>query len=171
MEQQNPYRKSGMTMLVIAWALGFALGYWFFNGWEQRQYNPNPQARLQKQSGELTLQRNREGHYVAEGEINGARVTFLLDTGATQVALPASVARRLDLKPGQAIALGTANGRAIGYETRLASVRLGPIEMGNVSAVITAGMQGDTVLLGMSFLKRLEFTQREDRLILKQSAR
>ncbi|MGH8743556.1 MAG: retropepsin-like aspartic protease family protein [Burkholderiales bacterium] len=169
MEQdQNPHRRSGIALLVIAWTLVFGLAFWYFNDWERRQYNPNPQVLLQKQSEELVLKRNREGHYVAEGEINGARVIFLLDTGATQVAIPARLARRLDLRRGQDIVLNTANGRVIGYETRLQSVRVGPIEMHDVSAVATEGMEGDTVLLGMSFLKRLEFTQREDRLILRQ---
>ena len=166
--EPNPHRRSGIAFLIIAWTLVFGLVFWYFNGWERRQYNPNPQVLLQKQSDELVLKRNREGHYVAEGEINGARVTFLLDTGATQVALPAQLARRLDLKRGQDIVLNTANGRVIGHETRLQSVRVGPIEMADVSAVATEGMEGETVLLGMSFLKRLEFTQREDRLILRQ---
>jgi aspartyl protease family protein len=169
MEQpQNPHRRSGVAMLIIAWVLVFGLAYWFFSGWEARQYNPNPQALLQKQSGEVTLKRNREGHYVAEGEINGTRVAFLLDTGATQVALPVSLARRLELKHGPAVTLSTANGTVIGYETRLQSVRLGSIEMHDVGAVVTDGMANGTVLLGMTFLKHLEFAQREDRLILRQ---
>ncbi len=171
MEQdQNPHRRSGITMLIIAWMLVFGLAYWYFSGWEWRQFNPNPQALVQQQSGELVLQRNRAGHYVAEGEINGAKVTFLLDTGASQVALSSQLARQLGLKLGAAIMLSTANGNVIGYQTRLASVRLGPIEMHDVSAVVSDGMDGQTVLLGMSFLRRLEFTQRDGHLILKQPA-
>ena len=171
MEQdQNPHRRSGITMLVIAWLLVFGLVYWYFSGWEQRQFNPNPQALVQQQSGELVLQRNHDGHYVADGKINGAKVTFLLDTGATQVSLSSQLARRLGLKLGAAITLNTANGRIVGYQTRLANVRLGPIEMHDVSAVVSDGMDSQTVLLGMSFLRRLEFTQRNEHLILKQPA-
>ena len=171
MEQdQNPHRRSGITMLVIAWLLVFGLVYWYFSGWEQRQFNPNPQALVQQQSGELVLQRNHDGHYVADGKINGAKVTFLLDTGATQVSLSSQLARRLGLKLGAAITLNTANGRVVGYQTRLANVRLGPIEMHDVSAVVSDGMDSQTVLLGMSFLRRLEFTQRNEHLILKQPA-
>ena len=169
-QQQNPHRRSGIIMLVIAWILVFGLVYGYFSGWEQRQFNPNPQALVQQQSGELVLKRNRAGHYVADGEINGAKVTFLVDTGATQVALPLQLARELGLKLGPAITLNTANGSVIGYQTRLAEVRLGPIELHDVSAVASEGMDQQTVLLGMSFLRRLEFTQRDEHMILKQPA-
>ncbi len=169
-QQKNPHRRSGITMLVIAWMLVFGLVYWYFRGWEQRQFNPNPQALMLQQGGELVLQRNRAGNYVADGEINGAKVTFLLDTGATQVALSSQLAGQLGLKLGAAVALNTANGSVIGHQTRLANVRLGPIEMHDVSAVVSDSMDSQTVLLGMSFLRRLEFTQRDEHLILKQSA-
>ena len=61
----------------------------------------------------------------------------------------------------------TANGVAVGFKTRLNSVRLGDIVVREVSAVFSDGMMDDTVLLGMSFLKHLEFSQRENRLILR----
>ena len=154
-------------MLVIAWLMVFAGIYWFFSGWAARQFNPNPHAALQSQQGEVRLQRNRAGHYVAEGEINGNKVVFLLDTGATQVALSTPLAERLALQRGPSVTVQTANGEAIGYQTRLESVRLGPIEVRNVNALVTSGMGDETVLLGMSFLKQLEFTQRNGELILK----
>ena len=163
----NPHRRSGMTMLAIAWVLIMAGLYWFFGGWEARQSNPNTARVLNQQQGELTLTRNRAGHYVADGEINGRPVTFLLDTGATWVALPARLARELGLKQGAAVTLQTANGTSVGYQTRLDSVRLGPIGIRDVGALITDGMDADTVLLGMNFLKRLEFTQRGGELVLR----
>jgi len=164
----NPFHRSGKFMLTTAWVLIMLGLYWFFNGWEEKQANPNTARVLSQQRGELTLVRNRAGHYVAEGEINGRRVTFLLDTGATWVALPTALARELGLKRGAAVTLQTANGTAVGYQTRLDSVRLGPIEMRDVGALVADGMDADTVLLGMNFLKRLEFTQRGEQLILKQ---
>ena len=163
----NPHRRSGMTMLAIAWVLIMAGLYWFFGSWEANQSNPNTARVLSQQQGELTLQRNRTGHYVADGEINGRRVTFLLDTGATWVALPARLARELGLKQGAAVTLQTANGTSVGYQTRLDSVRLGPIAMRDVGALVTDGMDAGTVLLGMNFLKRLEFTQRGGELVLR----
>ena len=155
-------------MLAIAWLLIMGGVYWFFTGWEAREVNPNPARALNQQQGELTLVRNRAGHYVAEGEINGRRVTFLIDTGATWVALPLALGRELGLKRGAAVTLQTANGPAVGYQTRLERVRLGPLELHDVSAVMADGLDADAVLLGMSFLKRVEFTQRDGKLILKQ---
>jgi len=163
----NPFRRSGKIMLTIAWLLIMGGVYWFFSGWEAQQVNPNTARLLNQQQGELVLLRNRAGHYVAHGEINGRHATFLLDTGATWVALPTALARELGLKRGAAITLQTANGAAAGYQTRLDSVRLGPIEMRDVGALVADGMDADTVLLGMNFLKRLEFTQRGEQLILR----
>ena len=163
----NPFASSGKVMLAIAWLLILGGFYWYFSGWDARQNNPNTAQVLSAQQGELVLLRNRAGHYVAEGEINGKRVSLLLDTGATAVALPAALARELGVRRGPPVTVQTANGAAAGYETRLDRVRVGPIEMRDVAAVVADGMEADTVLLGMSFLKRVEFTQSGERLILR----
>ncbi len=163
----NPHRRGGTIMLVIAWALILGGIYWFFSGWQAQQANPNTARVLSLQQGEVTLARNGAGHYVAEGEINGRRVVFLLDTGATSVSLPLSLGRELGLKRGASVSLQTANGSAVGYQTRLDRVRLGSLEINDVGAVMSEGLDADFVLLGMSFLKRVEFTQRDGKLILK----
>lgn len=61
----------------------------------------------------------------------------------------------------------TANGNSIGYLTRLDSVALGPIELQGVQASINPGMNTDEVLLGMSFLKQVDFSQEGDTLHLR----
>ena len=165
----NPFRRGGVAMLAIAWLLLIAGLYWFFHKWDAEQSNPNSAQVLRQQQGELTLERNREGHYVADGEINGSPVTFLLDTGATWVALPTGLARRLGLQRGAAVTLRTANGTTLGYQTRLASVRVGPLLLRDVAALITDGIDDDTVLLGMSFLNRMEYTQRAGRMTIRPS--
>ena len=105
---------------------------------------------------------------MAGGTINGEDVTFLLDTGATQVAVPIEVAQRLGLQAGAAIIISTANGRATAHRTRLQRLQLGDIVLTDVDALIAPGMGGDDVLLGMSALKQLEFTQRGGTLLLRQ---
>jgi aspartyl protease family protein len=167
-QASNPHSGGGKIMLGIAWLLILGGLYWYFSDRQARDANPNPASVIDVQRGELTLTRNRAGHYVADGEINGRRVTFLLDTGATSVALPLALGRELGLKRGAAVTLQTANGAAPGYQTRLARVRLGPLELTDVGAVMSDGLDADFVLLGMSFLKRVEFTQRGDQLILRQ---
>ena len=166
MAEENPHRRSGVAMLWIAWLLILGGGWWAADRWLLKQANPN-QRPSANASGAVILERNRQGHYVATGEINGHKVTFLLDTGATTVAMSSRLARELDLERGASIQMDTANGVSQAFQTRLNSVRLGDIVVHEVSAVFSDGMLDDTVLLGMSFLKHVEFTQRENKLILR----
>jgi aspartyl protease family protein len=166
MSVENPHRRSGVAMLWIAWLLLLGGGWWVADHWLAQQANPNQQPVITA-NGEVVLQRNRDGHYVADGEINGHKVTFMVDTGATSVALSSRLARVIDVKRGAAIQVDTANGLALGYQTRLNTVRLGDIVVHEVSAVFSDGMTDDMVLLGMSFLKHVEFTQRANQLTLR----
>lgn len=158
-------------MLVLAWGAGLLLATHFFGNWEDRQHNPNrtPQSLHGDGFVEVSLASSRQGHYLVDGQIDGQKVTFLLDTGANQVAVPSAVAERLGLVRGAPIVISTANGRATGHRTRLASLRLGDIELRDVAALIAPGMDGDEVLLGMSALKQLEFSQKGGTLVLRQS--
>jgi len=161
----------GVLMTVLAWILVLGLLSAFFSDWMGKRDNPNQQVRTQLSADgarEVVLRQNRAGHYVANGAINGQTVTFLVDTGATMVSVPASIAGRLGLKRGVALRANTANGVVTTYSTRLDQVRLGDIELNNVRADINPGMRGDEVLLGMSFLRKLEFTQRGRELTIRQ---
>jgi aspartyl protease family protein len=117
----------------------------------------------------VILQRDRSGHYLAEGAINGVAVDFLLDTGATDVAIPERLARELGLEFGPDVAVMTAAGPVRGWMTRLESVSLGGLSLANVRGTITAGPL-DEVLLGMSFLKHFRLTQQGDELIIEAEA-
>ena len=92
----------------------------------------------------------------------------MLDTGATGVAIGTAVANELGLKRGRRIATRTANGIAASYLTTLDTVSVGGISVRNVDATIAPGLRGEEILLGMSFLKNIEFSQRGDTLILRQ---
>lgn len=158
-------------MTVLAWIVVLGLLSALFSGWMEKLNNPNQQVTtVMRTDGvrEVVLQQNRAGHYVASGAINGNPVTFLLDTGATSVSVPASVADRLGLERGVRLRANTANGVITTYATRLDRVRLGDIELNNVRADINPHMRGDDVLLGMSFLRQLEFTQRDRELTIRQ---
>ncbi len=113
----------------------------------------------------VVLQRDRSGHYLAEGEINGRSVIFLIDTGATDVALSETLARELGLDFGPPVAVMTAAGTVRGWKTRLANVSIGAISLDNVGATITRGPL-DEVLLGMSFLKHFTLHQQGTQLII-----
>jgi aspartyl protease family protein len=166
-----PGRKAGRWLLVLAWIAGLFLASRFFGDWEQRQENPNREVSSSHGAGfvEVRLQGNRQGHFMADGKVNGQTVTFMLDTGATEVAIPQAIASRLALDKGLPVTLNTANGATQGYRTRLASLALGDIHLTQVSAVVVPGLPGEQILLGMSALKRLEFTLRDGTMLLRQN--
>jgi aspartyl protease family protein len=116
----------------------------------------------------VVLEQDRSGHYVAEGEINGQGVTFLVDTGATDVALPESVARALGLQFGPRVKVMTAAGPATAWMTRLDEVAIGDIRRRNVRASITSG-EFNGILLGMSFLKHYSLRQQDGKLVISQA--
>jgi aspartyl protease family protein len=160
----------GRWMVYAAWILLIGLLTFLFSRWLDLQNNPNRHLLVSSDStGEtqLTLNRNRMGHYVAPGRINGVPVVFLLDTGATNVAVPDDLANRIGLERGLPITSMTANGLVRSWLTELRSVELGPLEMSGVKASILPNMPGSEVLLGMSFLRHLELIQRDGQLILK----
>ena len=158
----------GVGMMVLAWLVALGLGAVFFTDLLDKQVNPNQSLQVTADIREVVLKRNKYGHYVATGAINGQPVVFMLDTGATGVAIPEKIARQLGLRGGRAFQTQTANGTAVSYAVTLDRVALGGIELRDVRAAIAPGLQMDQVLLGMSFLKHIEFTQRGDTLILRQ---
>jgi len=165
--------KSGMgwRMLIAMWLLIFLMLGWFFNKVLDQQHNPNQSVISQQLSAaitEVTLQRNRFGHYVTSGQINGTDVEFILDTGATGVVIPEQMASKLKLKKGRAVTVHTANGRIQAFMSILDQASIGEIKLNNVKAMINPAEKTDVILLGMSFLKHIEFTQRGDTLILRQ---
>lgn len=169
-EQEQSISKMGRGMWYIAWGIGLILLALFFADIEQGWQNPNEEVRSLQAEGysEVILQRNRYGHYVASGFINNKPVTFLLDTGASHVAVPKNLAREIGLPFGPEYKTMTANGIGRSFATRIESLSLGDISFRDVRGGITDNMPGEQVLLGMSALKQLEFTQRGDTLILRQ---
>ncbi|MGH6636878.1 MAG: retropepsin-like aspartic protease family protein [Gammaproteobacteria bacterium] len=169
---QSATKRLGGTMITLAWLLALALLTLIFNDWLESQRNPNPRltsSGTEQGPAEVRLARNRYGHYVATGRINGHEVEVLLDTGATDVSIPGALAKRFGLKPGAAVAAHTANGIIEVYLTTVPQIALGSIVIEDVAAHINPHISGDAVLLGMSFLKHLEFTQRGDTLTLRQT--
>lgn len=162
-------RRAGKVMLILAWIAGLLLAAQFFGKWEQARHNPNQTPVSLQGAGyvDVQLAGNGQGHYVLNGGINGRHVRFLLDTGATDVAVPGALAQALGLEAGAPVSVNTANGRSTGYRTRLGELTLGDIRLQDVRALIVPGMDGDEVLLGMSALKQLEFTQRDGTLVLR----
>ena len=171
MSQQAPGKGMGRVFMIVAWCAGLYLATQFFGRWEQRQDNPNTDVISQQGEGfiEVKLLANVQGHFVASGRINNVPVEFLLDTGATDVAVPLDLAEQLAPPKGEPVTLSTATGRAQGYRTQIDRLQLGAIVLRNVRAVAAPGLEGEQVLLGMSALNKLEFTQRGGTMLLRQT--
>ncbi|CAN7713473.1 MULTISPECIES: TIGR02281 family clan AA aspartic protease [unclassified Pseudomonas] len=171
MSQQPPGKRAGRVFMVLAWCAALFLATRFFGQWEARQQNPNTVISSEQGEGfiEVKLASNTQGHFVASGQINGQPVDFMLDTGATDVSIPAEMAERLKLEKGFGVTLSTANGRTQGYRTRIDRLQLGDIVLRDVRALVVPGLDGKQVLLGMSALNKLEFTQRGGTMLLRQT--
>jgi len=159
----------GKGMMAVAMLLFLGIMTYVFQGELDKQVNPNQKVVSSVNSDghtEIILKRNRAGHYVSSGTINYKSVVFLLDTGATNVAVPQQMADYLGLKPGRQITISTANGNTIGYQTHIDHLSIGDIQLQNIRAIITPNL--NDILLGMSALKQLEFTQRGNQLIIRQ---
>ncbi len=165
----NDTQPLGKGMYFAAWILGLALMTSLFSGVIEQKINPNqsPNARYVNGATEVVLKQNSQGHYVTNGTINGKNVTFLLDTGATDVAVPAHIAAKVDMRRGRPIQVMTANGITTAYQSWIAEVGIDDLIIQDVDANINPAMTDDFILLGMSALKQLEFTQRGDTLTLK----
>ena len=108
---------------------------------------------------EVQVFRNERGLYTTVGAINGLTVPFLVDTGASTVAMNSAQARRLGIDfrvDGEPATVVTASGYSEAWKVRLKSVKVGALEVKGVEAVVIDGDQPATTLLGMSYLSRLE---------------
>ena len=161
----NDQKKLGKGMIIIAWVLGLLLLTWYFNHRNDAQENPNQALAITGQT--VVLQRNASHHYVFTGSINQQSTVFLLDTGATDVTVPQGLAKQLGLKKGYTYDASTANGTITVYTTTIDTLSLGGIILHDVKAVINPSMGGDEVLLGMSALKNLQFSQKGDQLTIQ----
>jgi aspartyl protease family protein len=169
-KQKDFSSRAGITMTVVAWLIFLAILFGGFDFLVSQRNNPNQNivTTLNGTQKEIVLQRNAYGHYISNGTINGQQVVFLLDTGATDVAIPESLANKIGLLKGQEIFVKTANGNTKAYRTQLDSVALGDIQRYDLNATILTNIAGGEVLLGMNFLKHFEITQKGKTLTIRQ---
>ncbi len=161
----NPESRIGRRMIWLA-ALGLLVGlYAMFstlgqNGGEIISIDAGGAAMI-------VLEQDRNGHYQVKGQINQQPVNFLVDTGATDVAIPESVARALGLEFGPRVQVMTAAGPLNAWMTRLDEVSIGGIRRRNVRATITSG-EFNEILLGMSFLRHYDLLQQDGKLVISE---
>ncbi|MCG3185670.1 MAG: hypothetical protein IOMNBAOH_00180 [Rhodocyclaceae bacterium] len=117
----------------------------------------------------VTLSADGRGHFVTEGAINGTPVRFMVDTGATLIALGATDARRIgvDLSQAQQGIAQTANGMTPIWRVKLGTVKIGSVMLRDVDAAVHAG-ELPVALLGMSFLNRMDMRREGGTMTLRQ---
>lgn len=132
-----------------------------------RDYSQGGYSTPEKQR--MVIARGRGGHYWVNGSVNGNSMAFLLDTGASSIALNEVQAKRLgiDFTAGQPMQVTTASGVERGWQVNLRSVKVGAIEVLGVEAIVLEGSYPTDALLGMSFLNRIGWRQEQDALILE----
>jgi aspartyl protease family protein len=127
------------------------------------RYQPRPRR-------EIRILKDASGSYFLDGLINGQPVRFLVDTGASSIAMSELQSAQLGIQhrvDGVRIGIQTASGSAVGHRVELSSVSLGGIQLHDVAAMVIDGDSPRNVLLGMNVLSQFEIDQRENLLILR----
>lgn len=128
-----------------------------------------PVALASAEGKSILLQADSRGHFMTAGSINGASMQFMVDTGASSVAMGPSAATQAGIiyTQGTPGAASTANGVTRTWRVKLDTLKIGDITLRNVDAVVMS-QEMPVVLLGMSFLKRMDMKQENSTLLLKQ---
>jgi len=158
------------SLLLVAAVFigGIALAGWALGVFVEAREHPNRGLAIGADGPtRIELERNPAGRFLAPGRINGTDVTFLIDTGADHVAVPEQTAERIGLRRGREIPVMTAGGRTTAWQTQIDVIEIGGIRQQRVRGSIVPAMSSDYVLLGMTFLRHVDFTHRGDRLILE----
>jgi aspartyl protease family protein len=123
----------------------------------------------QARGSRIVLTAGTGGHFMAQGAINGQAVRFMVDTGASLIGMGAADAQRLGLnyKAGEAGMASTANGTVPAWKMKLASVRVGDVEVFDVDALVSPQPM-PYILLGNSFLTRFQMKRDNDQMVLER---
>ena len=147
---------------VTVWLLiGLAI-FLATRGWQSHQ----ARTRIEFADGLIEIRRSTDGHYHWPGTVNGRRVDFLIDTGATTTTVPQSLADALALPALGRVQGSTANGIVSGTLTRADVVLEGGVRLANLRLIALPALDG-APLLGMNVLSKLQWRQSDDRLIIE----
>ena len=159
---ERALRQTGLIPLIAFWCIVMGVLYAGMSLYLQ------PRQATVLASGELVIQRARDGHFYTTGRIQGLEVKFLVDTGASLVTVSDAFARQAGLTGGTPTTFRTANGDRPGRVVEGANIAIGPVEARNIK--VGVGLHGgaeDEALLGQSFLSKFDVTLGKDEMVLK----
>ena len=113
----------------------------------------------------IIISADKRGHYSGVGMINQHKMEFMIDTGATSIAIPSGLAKQAGLQFGMPVVSNTAAGNVRAYQTTIPTLRIGSITLKNTHAVILDKLE--QVLIGMTVLKRFKVTQFDGKMIIE----
>lgn len=161
--QTNPNRLGGV-FLIIGWVISITLVSFLIH---LAFYAPKPPTITEIHNGlQITINRSHDAHFRIPGKINDVEVVFLVDTGATTIAVSDNVAREAELPILNPVITQTAGGQSTGYFTSIESIEIGDAQFTDFTAIVIPEMQGADVLLGMNFLKNFNIKQDQQQMIL-----
>lgn len=164
--EDKQYTQTGRAMFIIAWLIFFALLFLFFHYYDRAGGEP-----YQTRRGSITIPADKLGHYQIEGTINNHPVKFMIDTGASIVAIPEKLAGTMQLQGRYPIMMRTMSQKVSGSMTRIEQLSFGAFTLANIKAVIVpTSNDDDTVLLGMNVLEQFDISQENRTLTIKSRA-
>lgn len=166
MDNNNEYqsRQLGAAFLVVGWIAAIAIIAILINN---TLFGTKKPSISDSEAGkQIVITRDYDSHFRITGSINGLPVTFLIDTGATSVAIPAVIAKKAKLVEKTKVQTETAAGDSVGYLTRIDVLNVGGVDVHNISAIIIPDFDSDQVLLGMNVLSKFSIEQSNNTLTL-----
>lgn len=162
-----------LLYFAVFWVVFIGGVAYLLNSFDLHNARPNQQLASYTDgvTTKIELGADRQGHYRVDGTINNHIVTFILDTGATTVAVSDSIAQKTGLIRGRPGFSVTAAGTVNVWSTTIPELRLGDMTFHNVPGTISPSMDSDMVLLGMSVLKQMNFSQQSGVLTLSLDTR
>lgn len=154
--------QTGLIPMMIFWCVVMGLLYVGMTHYLQ------PKAAQVQANGDLVISRARDGHFYADGTVNGQAVTFMVDTGASLVSVSAPVAQAAGLHGGVPTTFYTANGSQPGRVVDGVVIAVGPLRVSNARVGVGLTM-GDArqALLGQSFLGKFDITMTQNQMVLR----
>lgn len=161
---ESESRRLGGIFLIIGWIMALSLVGFLIN---QSMYSTKPPTINETYGGtQITIYRGYDSHFRIPGAINDVQVTFLVDTGATSIAVSEHIATKAGLNRKSKVQTETANGPSSGYLTKIEKLTINQLELHNISAIIIPNIADNEVLLGMNVLSKFNIQQTADTLTL-----